>query len=114
MNAQTVTMIRGLLLLIGVLFATNTIPTGVDGGGQKVAATCLSIVVMLAAGDKTPDAVKDAAAEIMARSEDSMSPAVQGFLSTPGRDNNVLPNNQNAWISVAVKAVIALLTAFLS
>lgn len=112
MSAQTITLIRGLLLLIGVLFATNTIPTGVDGGGQKVAATCLVVAAMMAAGDKTPDAVKDAAAQIMGHG--SAAPGVQGFISTPGRDNNALPNNQQAWIAVAVKAVIAILTAFLS
>lgn len=111
MNATHIALIRGVLMLIGVLFMTDTIPTGVPGGGQKVAATCAAIAVMLAAGDKTPQLVKDAAAEQL-----NLGPpgVAQGFVSTPGRDNNTLPNNQADWVSFAVKALIAVLTAFLA
>jgi len=58
MSAQNIALLRGLLLLIAVLFETNTIPTGVEGGGRKVAATLSVIAVSLAAGQKNDEPVK--------------------------------------------------------
>ena len=63
MNAQHLALIRGAIMLLSVLFSTNTIPTGVDGGGQKVADMLMVIAVSLAAGDKTPSAVTEAVKE---------------------------------------------------
>jgi len=110
MTATHVALIRGALMLLGALFMTDTIPTGVPGGGQKVAATCAVIAAMLAAGDKTPQLVKDAAVDQLGLGP----PVAQGFVSVPGRDNNTLPNNQQDWVSFAIKALIAVLTAFLA
>ena len=111
MSAQMITLLRGALLLLGALFLTDTIPTGMDGGGQKVAATCAVVAAMLAAGDKTPQLVKDTAAEQLGLGPPGVA---QGFVSTPGRENNALPNSQQAWITFAIKALIASLTALLA
>lgn len=106
MTTQTITIMRGLLMLVAVLFETGAIQTGVEGGGRKVAATCVVILGMWAAGDKTAQVLKDAAQQQIE--------AIQGFVSVPGRDNNVLPNSQAAWIAFAAKALIAVLTALAS
>jgi len=60
LSTQAVTLIRGALMLLAVLFATDTIPTGIDGGGTKVAATLAVILSMLAAGDKTEPELRKA------------------------------------------------------
>ncbi len=101
--ADRVSILRGVLVIVGALFQSDTIPTGVPGLGQKIGTGLLALGVSLAAGDKTPDVLKQAAAQ-----GDAL-PAVQGFVSTPGRENNALPNNQAAWIQVLIRVVIAAL-----
>ena len=61
-SAQTIALIRGALMLIAVLFEAGIIPTSVDGGGAKVAASLMVVAVSLAAGDKTTPEVKAAIA----------------------------------------------------
>ncbi len=60
MNANHIAIIRGVLMLLAVLFRSNTIPTGVEGMGERIADGLMTLAVTLAAGDRTPAAVKDA------------------------------------------------------
>lgn len=64
LSPNLVAIIRGLLVLIGALFQAGVIPTNIDGGGEKVFVTCLAIQSLLAAGDFTPKAVKQAAIDV--------------------------------------------------
>lgn len=102
-SADRVSIFRGLLFVLGAAFKGGALPTGVDGLGEKIGTGLMALSVSLAAGDKTPDVLKQAAAQ------GESLPAVQGFISTPGRDNNVLPNSQAAWIQVLIRVVIAAL-----
>ena len=52
MKAQTVAIIRGILVCLAVMFQNGVIPTGVDGGGRRVGDAILVIAVTLAAGQK--------------------------------------------------------------
>jgi hypothetical protein len=114
-TATHIALIRGVLMLAAVLFETNTIPTGVEGGGTKVAATLMAVALMIAAGDKTPQLVKDAAVEQLGLGQHLAPPmTAQGFIAVPGRENNPLPNNQTDWISFAVKVLITILTALIA
>lgn len=64
LSPNTVAIIRGILMLVAALFQSGYIPTNVDGGGEKVAATLAAIAVMLAAGDFTPKSVKQATVDV--------------------------------------------------
>lgn len=52
MSAQTIALIRGLIVVVAVLFSQGVIPTGIDGGGQKVSDALMVVAVTLAAGQK--------------------------------------------------------------
>lgn len=58
MTAQTVAIIRGLLVCLAVLFSNGLIPTNVDGGGRKVGDALMVIAVTLAAGQRNDEAPK--------------------------------------------------------
>jgi len=58
MSAQTVAIIRGVLVCLAVMFQNNVIPTGVDGGGRKVGDAIMVIAVTLAAGQRNDEAPK--------------------------------------------------------
>jgi hypothetical protein len=58
MTAQTVAIIRGILVCVAVLFSNGVIPTNVDGGGRKVGDALMVIAVTLAAGQKNDEPVK--------------------------------------------------------
>lgn len=58
MKAQTVAIIRGILVCLAVMFQNGVIPTGVDGGGRRVGDAILVIAVTLAAGQKNDEPVK--------------------------------------------------------
>ena len=45
MSAQTVAIIRGVLMCIAVMFSNGVIPTNVDGGGRKVGDAIMVIAV---------------------------------------------------------------------
>ncbi len=58
MTAQTVAIIRGILVCVAVLFSNGVIPTNVDGGGRKVGDALMVIAVTLAAGQRNDEAPK--------------------------------------------------------
>ena len=58
MSAQTLAIIRGVLVCIAVMFQNNVIPTGVDGGGRRVGDALMVIAVTIAAGQKNDEAPK--------------------------------------------------------
>jgi hypothetical protein len=58
MSAQTVAIIRGVLMCIAVMFSNGVIPTNVDGGGRKVGDAIMVIAVTLAAGQRNDEAPK--------------------------------------------------------
>lgn len=58
MTAQTIAIIRGVLVCIAIMFQQNVIPTGVDGGGSRVGDAIMVIAVTLAAGQKNDEAPK--------------------------------------------------------
>lgn len=64
LSPNAVAILRGVIMLAAALFQAGVIPTHIDGGGEKVAATLATIAVMLAAGDKTPSAVKQATEDV--------------------------------------------------
>ena len=58
MSAQTVAIIRGVLMCIAVMFSNGVIPTNVDGGGRKVGDAIMVIAVTLAAGQRNDEVPK--------------------------------------------------------
>lgn len=54
LDSGFVGIIRAILFILAALFQTGTIPTGIDGGGEKVAIAIMAAAVSLAAGDKNP------------------------------------------------------------
>ncbi len=58
MSANTISIIRGVIMAIAVLFAQNVIPTGIDGGGKRVSDGLMVLAVSLAAGQKNDEATK--------------------------------------------------------
>lgn len=58
MSAQTVAIIRGVLVCLAVMFQNNVIPTGVDGGGRRVGDAIMVIAVTIAAGQRNDEVPK--------------------------------------------------------
>lgn len=59
MSAQTIGLIRGGIMILAVLFSQGVVPTGVDGGGQRVADALTVVAVSLAAGQKNDSEKKN-------------------------------------------------------
>lgn len=97
-SADRVSVLRGVLVLVGVAFRSGYVPTGMNGLGERIGNALLAFAVTLAAGDKNTDPMPV-----------PLPAAAQGFISAPGRGNNPLPNNQGAWLQVLIKVIIAAL-----
>lgn len=57
-------LIRGAIMLLAVMFQSGVIPTGIEGGGQRVSDALMVIAVTIAAGDKTSEATKEVTADV--------------------------------------------------